>query len=62
MTDYNKELISLLDKSPTAFHAVTILKRGLKQKVILELAESANGSFQKAGSTSWSETIRYNCV
>lgn len=58
MTDYNKELISFLDKSPTAFHAVAILRRGLKLKGILSLQSLQNGSFQKAGSTSWSEMIR----
>ena len=58
MTDYNKELISFLDKSPTAFHAIANIKARLEAEGYTELAESANGSFQKAGSTSWSEMIR----
>lgn len=58
MTDYNKELISFLDKSPTAFHAVANIKARLETEGYTELAESAKWDFQKAGSTSWSETIR----
>ena len=53
MTDYNKELISFLDKSSTAFHAVANIKARLEAEGYTELAEPAKWELQKAGSTSW---------
>ena len=41
MTDYNKELISFLDKSPTAFHVVANIKARLEAEGYTELVESA---------------------
>ncbi len=40
MTDYNKGLISFLDESPTAFHAVASIKKKLVANDYSELAES----------------------
>ena len=41
MTDYNNELISFLDKSPTAFHVVANIKARLEAEGYTELVESA---------------------
>ncbi len=49
MTDYNKELISFLDKSPTAFHAVANIKARLEAEGYTELAESAKWELSEGG-------------
>ena len=49
MTDYNKELISFLDKSPTAFHAVANIKMRLEAEGYTELAESAKWELSEGG-------------
>ena len=49
MTDYNKELISFLDKSPTAFHAVVNIKARLETEGYTELAESAKWELSESG-------------
>ena len=49
MTDYNKELISFLDKSPTAFHAVANIKARLETEGYTELAESAKWELSEGG-------------
>ena len=49
MIDYNKELISFLDKSPTAFHAVANIKARLEAEGYTELAESAKWELSEGG-------------
>ena len=49
MTDYNKELISFLDKSPTAFHAVSIIKKKLVASGYFELVESEKWELTEGG-------------
>ena len=49
MTDYNKELISFLDKSPTAFHAVASIKKKLVANGYSELAESEKWELTECG-------------
>ncbi|WP_314923577.1 M18 family aminopeptidase [Mogibacterium diversum] len=49
MTDYNKELISFLDKSPTAFHAVASIKKKLVANGYSELAESEKWELTEGG-------------
>ena len=49
MTDYNKELISFLDKSPTAFHAVSSIKKKLVASGYFELVESEKWELTEGG-------------
>ena len=49
MTDYNKELISFLDKSPTAFHAIANIKTRLEAEGYTELVESAKWELSEGG-------------
>ena len=49
MTDYNKELMSFLDKSPTAFHAVASIKKKLVANGYSELAESEKWELTEGG-------------
>ena len=49
MTDYNKELISFLDKSPTAFHVVASIKKKLVANGYSELAESEKWELTEGG-------------
>ena len=49
MTDYNKGLISFLDKSPTAFHAVSSIKKKLVASGYFELVESEKWELTEGG-------------
>ena len=49
MTDYNKGLISFLDESPTAFHAVASIKKKLVANGYSELAESEKWELTEGG-------------
>ena len=49
MTDYNKELMSFLDKSPTAFHAISSIKKKLVASGYSELAESEKWELTEGG-------------
>lgn len=49
MTDYNKELISFLDRSPTAFHAVANIKARLEAEGYTELVEPAKWELSEGG-------------
>ena len=49
MTDYNKELMSFLDKSPTAFHAISSIKKKLIASGYSELAESEKWELTEGG-------------
>ena len=49
MTDYNKELMSFLDKSPTAFHAISSIKKKLVANGYSELAESEKWELTEGG-------------
>mgnify|MGYP003089217153 FL=1 len=49
MTDYNKELISFLDKSSTAFHAVANIKARLEAEGYTELAAPAKWELSEGG-------------
>lgn len=58
MTDYNKELISFLYKSPTAFHAISSIKKKLVASGYSELAESEKWELTEGGSISLLEMIQ----
>ena len=49
MTDYNKGLMSFLDESPTAFHAVASIKKKLVANGYSELAESEKWELTEGG-------------
>ena len=49
MTDYNKEFISFLDESPTAFHAISSIKKKLVASGYSELAESEKWELTEGG-------------
>lgn len=49
MTDYNKELMSFLDKSPTAFHAISSIKKKLVASGYSELVESEKWELTEGG-------------
>lgn len=49
MTDYNKELMSFLDKSPTAFHAISSIKKKLVASGYFELVESEKWELTEGG-------------
>ncbi|ASS38413.1 M18 family aminopeptidase [Mogibacterium pumilum] len=49
MTDYNKGLMSFLDESPTAFHAVASIKKKLVANGYSELAESEKWDLTEGG-------------
>lgn len=49
MTDYNKGLISFLDESPTAFHAISSIKKKLVASGYSELAESEKWELTEGG-------------
>lgn len=49
MTDYNKELMSFLDKSPTDFHAISSIKKKLVASGYSELAESEKWELTEGG-------------
>lgn len=49
MTDYNKELMSFLDKSPTAFHAISSIKKKLVASGYSELTESEKWELTEGG-------------
>lgn len=49
MTDYNKGLISFLDESPTAFHAVSSIKKKLVASGYSELVESEKWELTEGG-------------
>ncbi len=49
MTDYNKGLISFLDESPTAFHAVSSIKKKLVASGYFELVESEKWELTEGG-------------
>lgn len=49
MTDYNKELMSFLDESPTAFHAVASIKKKLVASGYFELVESEKWELTEGG-------------
>lgn len=49
MIDYNKGLISFLDESPTAFHAISSIKKKLVASGYSELAESEKWELTEGG-------------
>lgn len=49
MIDYNKDLMSFLDESPTAFHAISSIKKKLVASGYSELAESEKWELTEGG-------------